>query len=157
MLIYDLFALKQRDELLPGIDDLLRRADRAAAAGNGLAPQLRESVLGFRLQIYQARKDVVGCRETVEWYERVGGTSAGYLYDAACYRAVLAGLLAGDPAAAEADKAMDWLRKAVAAGYSNRPHIDGDTDLDALRGRADFRALVGSLPYPAPPPRPVSR
>ncbi len=30
-----------------------------------------------------------------------------------------------------------------------------DADLDALRGRADFRALLASLPEVAPPPRPV--
>lgn len=51
--------------------------------------------------------------------------------------------------------AVEWLRKAVAAGYRDRAHLDADPDLAPLRGRPDFRALVGSLRYTAPPPRPV--
>jgi hypothetical protein len=46
------------------------------------------------------------------------------------------------------DKAMDWLAKAASAGY-NTPqrlaHVTRDTDLDALRGRADFRRLLAEL------------
>lgn len=76
-------------------------------------------------------------------------------------RSVAAGLYtkANQPAevTADADRAMVWLTKAVAAGYRDRDHIETDPDLAPLRTRADFRALVGSLPYLAPPPRPVVR
>ena len=34
------------------------------------------------------------------------------------------------------------LRKAVAKGYKNTAHMAKDSDLDPLRGRADFRKLV---------------
>ena len=43
---------------------------------------------------------------------------------------------------------MSWLAKAVAAGY-NTPqrlaHMTRDSDLDALRDRADFRRLLAEL------------
>ena len=40
---------------------------------------------------------------------------------------------------------MAWLQKAVAAGWSNVAHMEADPDLDAIRDRADFKALVGKL------------
>ena len=45
----------------------------------------------------------------------------------------------------EADQAMDWLRKAMAAGYRDAAHMAKDTDLDSLRQRPDFVALVAEL------------
>ena len=55
---------------------------------------------------------------------------------------------AGQQADAEADIAMSWLAKAVAAGYDAPQHLaqmTRDHDLDALRDRADFRRLLGEL------------
>ena len=40
---------------------------------------------------------------------------------------------------------MTWLRRAVAAGYRNATRLEQDKDLDALRDRADFAALVAAL------------
>jgi hypothetical protein len=40
---------------------------------------------------------------------------------------------------------MDWLRRAVAAGYKNAARVQQDRDLAALRGRADFAKLVTML------------
>src|SRR5262249_39801411 len=48
-------------------------------------------------------------------------------------------------AEAEADRAMVWLGRAVAAGYTNAAHLKQDSDLDALRDRADFATLVTQL------------
>jgi serine/threonine protein kinase/tetratricopeptide (TPR) repeat protein len=75
------------------------------------------------------------------------------LYNAACFRAVAAGMLrAADtsPSAAkeadvEADRAMAWLQQAVAAGYKDATHIKQDNDLDSLRAREDFKKLVAEL------------
>jgi hypothetical protein len=39
---------------------------------------------------------------------------------------------------------MAWLTKAVAAGYKDRAHMEKDGDLDSLRDRADFRALLAA-------------
>ena len=69
-----------------------------------------------------------------------------------CSRAVTASLPRADARRAagrcEADRAMNWLAKAVAAGYQtpeNVAHMTRDPDLDALRGRADFRRLLAGL------------
>jgi hypothetical protein len=40
---------------------------------------------------------------------------------------------------------MAWLRKAVAAGFTDAEHIKQDRDLDALRGREDFQQLLAEL------------
>jgi hypothetical protein len=79
-------------------------------------------------------------------YEKLGRADPASLYNAARWRAVLAGLLQGDAAKAEADRAMAWLTKAVAAGFKDRAHMEKDADLDALRRREDFQKLIESLP-----------
>jgi hypothetical protein len=43
---------------------------------------------------------------------------------------------------------MELLQQAVKAGWRNRAHMEKDTDLDPLRGREDFKKLLGSLPRP---------
>ena len=84
-------------------------------------------------------------------------TTPAVCTNAACYRAVTAGFLraddadspdAGEQADAEADKAMIWLTKAVAAGYDtprHLAHMTRDRDLDALRDRDDFHRLLAEL------------
>ena len=60
-------------------------------------------------------------------------------------------------AAAEADRAMDALTRAVAAGAKGRSRWGDDPELAFLRDRADFRALVTGRPAEvAPPPRPAA-
>jgi tetratricopeptide (TPR) repeat protein len=47
-----------------------------------------------------------------------------------------------------ADRAMELLRHATAKGYNQRAHLEHmktDTDLDPLRGRADFKKLMEDL------------
>jgi serine/threonine protein kinase/tetratricopeptide (TPR) repeat protein len=45
----------------------------------------------------------------------------------------------------QADLAMDWLKRSVAAGYRNVDHMKKDTDLAALRDRDDFKELIAEL------------
>ena len=91
-------------------------------------------------------------------WEKLNRTDAGSLYDAACYRAVAAGLYLKSirlaEATADADRAVAWLAKAVAAGFRDRERVQTDDDLAVVRIRPDFQKLVASLPYLAPPPRP---
>jgi hypothetical protein len=78
-------------------------------------------------------------------WEKLGRTDIPGLYAAARYRAVTAAALRPtDPksADAEADWAMDWLRKASAAGMTDTATVAKDKDFESLRERADFRALV---------------
>lgn len=45
----------------------------------------------------------------------------------------------------EYDKAMSFLRQALEKGYRDFAHINNDEDLDALKQRDDFKALVNEL------------
>ena len=86
-------------------------------------------------------------------WDTMGRTDAGSLYYTAWAHAVVAGMIRDqDPSAeaekqskTEADLAMDWLRKAVAAGFRNAEHMAKDADLDVLRKRPDFIKLMAEL------------
>ncbi len=52
---------------------------------------------------------------------------------------------------AESHRAMEWLRRAVAAGYRNLTILRTDTDLDPLRSRPDFQLLMMDLEFPDDP------
>jgi eukaryotic-like serine/threonine-protein kinase len=85
--------------------------------------------------------------------EKLKRTDGQSLYNAARYRAGLAASIrAGDksgtemkPVTAEADRAMSWLRQAVAAGYEGVATMKTDRDLDVLRDREDFKKLLAEL------------
>jgi hypothetical protein len=71
------------------------------------------------------------------------------LYNLACGYAQLSVLLqhAATPSTAAerealADQAMDALRRSLAAGMKDLAFVDRDHDLDPLRARSDFRALM---------------
>ena len=79
------------------------------------------------------------------------------LFEVACCHAALAGLAgragSGVPAAegeAEAAKAMEWLRKAIANGYRNTNELRIESALDPLRDRPDFKKLMGDLEKKSP-------
>jgi serine/threonine protein kinase/tetratricopeptide (TPR) repeat protein len=135
-------------EAMAVLDDCMRRA-----AGRVVDPRLIPAVLNLRLRYFQTTRDVAGCRQTAELWEKLKRTDASSLYDAACMRAVTAAVLRATDSSsegcrqadAEADRAMTWLERAVAAGYNDATHLKQDKDLDALRGRADFSRLVTAL------------
>jgi hypothetical protein len=150
--VESLVALHRPTEALPRIDALLALADGAAAAGKRPDPRLVPELFSLRLQIHGQAKDVGGCRATAELWEKRGPQSAGELYDAACFWAVVAAVQTKAPGAdaarlaqEDADRAMDWLQKAVAAGYKDRAHMVKDTDLDFVRDREDFKKLLAEL------------
>jgi hypothetical protein len=91
-------------------------------------------------------------RRALALYQRVPKLWNRQIFELACCQAALAGLAGKDgsgvPAAdgpAEADKAMDLLRKAVTDGYLNLYELRNDTGLDSLRQRDDFQKLVADL------------
>jgi tetratricopeptide (TPR) repeat protein len=49
------------------------------------------------------------------------------------------------------DRALQALRQAVAKGYKDADHLKKDPDLDPLRGRDDFRKLLGEVEAAAKP------
>jgi tetratricopeptide (TPR) repeat protein len=103
-------------------------------------PECRASRVNSRLhagQIVEAVAEVEELTKAWKW-------SANQWYDFACVYAVASGQV--DAKKEEyADRAMELLRQAVKAGFKDAAHLGKDTDLDALRDRADFTKLVTML------------
>jgi tetratricopeptide (TPR) repeat protein len=135
-------------DAVPILDDCLRRA-----TGKEVDPDLIPAVVDLRLQHFENTKDAAGCRTTAELWEQLRLTDPASLYAAARYRAVTATVLgaaakspdAAGQADAEADRALAWLKQAVAAGYKDAGRMEQDKDLAALRSRPDFRDVVARL------------
>jgi tetratricopeptide (TPR) repeat protein len=127
-------------DAVPIIDDCVRRA-----AGQRVQPRLYAEVLDTRLRHYQSTNDAAGCRATAEMWENLGRTDVVALYTAARFRAVTAKVFGATDAKesdAEADRAVEWLRKAFAAGFTEVASLMKEKDFDALRERAEFRELM---------------
>lgn len=146
-------------EALPLIEGVLANEDRSA-----VDPRVISSALTLRLHVYRTKHDLAGCRATAEKLEKRNPAEAQSQYNAACCRAVIASLQAkaNDPDAArlageDADKAMAWLQKAVAAGWKDAAHMEKDADLDYLRVREDFKKLLAELEAKAPPKIPEKK
>jgi serine/threonine protein kinase len=162
-----LIALGRGAEAVSLIDECVMRH-----AGQVAYPRLIPGVLDLRLRYFETAQDAAGCRQTatmweavsrpgtvalyaavgghVEWHPEVGVNCPGAApYTAARMRAVAAGAFAraNRPAEATADanRAMAWLTRAVAAGFDNVAHLRADGDLDALRARQDFQQLLTEL------------
>jgi tetratricopeptide (TPR) repeat protein len=139
-------ALKLHEETLA-----LRQAKLGPDHPRTLGSQV--AVARSLLELGRSAEAIALARQASELFEQRHGTDASSLYKAACYRAVTAAAIrASDQSAqgakeadAEADRAMAWLKQAVAAGWSNAAHLAVDHDLDALRARDDFKALVAEL------------
>jgi hypothetical protein len=73
-------------------------------------------------------------------------TEPGHLYAAACGYALCVSLTdTADAKEKRALRAIALLRQAVARGYKDAAHMKRDTDLDALRGRDDFKQLLAEM------------
>jgi non-specific serine/threonine protein kinase/serine/threonine-protein kinase len=142
-----LYSLGKELEAIAIIDEVFERARHMPVQPDliGLANN--------RSRYYEKTKDAAGCRKTAELWESLHRTDARSLYNAACYRAVAAKVIrttdrspvGAQAFAAEANRAVAWLRQAVAAGYKKVAMLKHDSDLDALRDRDDFRKIVADL------------
>ncbi len=144
-------------EAVPVIDECVRRA-----AGKAVDPSLLPTVMDLRLRHFEKTRDAAGCRATAEMWEKLNRADAESLHTAARMRSVTAAVTQEDTsipgpdvtrlAQEQAGRAMDWLRKAVAAGYfrdSQRASaLKKDKDFDAPRDREDFQKLLGELEAP---------
>jgi hypothetical protein len=85
----------------------------------------------------------------------LGWDPAGDAYDAACALALCIPLVENDPQADAGrrqqqarfygEQALAMLHTAVAKGYKDAANLKEDTDLDPLRGRDDFKKLLGEV------------
>jgi hypothetical protein len=83
----------------------------------------------------------------VDKLAQVKGTTADTFYNGACVYALAAGAVTDDAGLREeyAARAVELLRQAIAAGYKDAPHIEKNTDFDAIRGRKEFQQLLKQL------------
>jgi tetratricopeptide (TPR) repeat protein len=146
-----LIACDQGAAAVPLIDECF-----SLASGKTVDPSLIPGLIELRLRHFEKQKDASGCRATAQMWEGLNRSDAGSLYAASCYRSVTAAVLratdmsdaadeTAQSATEEGDRAMDWLAKAVAAGFTDVAHINEDKDLDPLRERDDFKELLANL------------
>ncbi len=143
----NLVKLDRGAEAVPIIDEALR-----LAAGKTADPRF-SGLADLRLRHFARANDAAGCRSTAELWEAIRLTDPESLYNAACFRSVTASVVRSTDrspdgarkADAEADRAMAWLQKAVAAGFKNAADMEKDNDLEVLRERDDFRTLTAEL------------
>jgi tetratricopeptide (TPR) repeat protein len=150
--VSSLAALKRPDEALPRIDELLALADKATMAGKRVDPRLALRMLICRIRIHQDKHDAAGCRATAAMWEQRKPADASSMYNAACLWALTAAVQGEKQAAdaarlakEDADKAMAWLARAVAAGFKDGVSMEKDSDFDSLRQREDFKRLLTGL------------
>ena len=131
-----LIRLDRGAEAIPFLDEFLTKARTSPTVDRRLIPM----AVSLRMGHFQKTGDPAGCRATAEMWEKLNRPDAASLYDAACWRAVTAavqaktsGAEAARLATEDADRAMAWLTKAIAAGYKDRANMEKDNDLDALR------------------------
>jgi tetratricopeptide (TPR) repeat protein len=110
------------------------------------------------VQHFRRLGDPAACRAAAAALEKKDPADAVSRYNAACCRALTAaaqakagGADAARLAKEEADRAMAWLTKAVAAGFDDLIGLGSDDDLDPLRDREDFRKLLADQVAKAPP------
>jgi len=92
-------------------------------------------------------------RKALVLFERIDKEGLAKPYDIACLRSLSSDVVRSsgkDPAAVErssrlADQAMEALRQAVDGGYRDLAWIALDHDLDPLRSRDDFKALITEI------------
>jgi eukaryotic-like serine/threonine-protein kinase len=143
----DTFAGRAR-----ALDGWRRHAEAAADWERALALAAGPRRDGFRLEravsLVRAGDHEKALAE-VEDVLQAGPKPGMVLYDAACVYAVAAGGVEEGPLAERyADRAIELLRQAAAKGFRDAAHMRQDNDLDALRGRDDFRALLAELEPP---------
>jgi len=106
------------------------------------------------LKLDRGREALPIIRATAELWEKLPPTDVQSLYRAACYRALIAAAIREEkPPSADttrlaneqADRAMTWLKRSIAAGYAGAAHMAKDERLVALRDRADFKKLLAEV------------
>ena len=105
------------------------------------------------LQLGRAAKAIAPAREAAKAWEKGPGPSppaftmrpAAALWPPRQSAATDKSVEGAKAADTEADQAVALLNQAVSAGWSNAAFVAADHDLDGLRGRDDFQAVVARL------------
>jgi hypothetical protein len=141
-------ALARYDKAIANLDDALSKGYEAARRITMMARIGRAITLA-------KQGDHARATDEAEAIARRDGLTNGNVYDLACLCSRASAAAGRDdrlsPAgrarlkAQHAERAMDFLKKAVAMGHSKPAFVRTDHDLDALRDRDDFRKLLTDL------------
>jgi tetratricopeptide (TPR) repeat protein len=140
------------DAALARGDKAIEFLERAVSKGN---KQARTDLLNARVNraaVLAGRGDHARAADEADEVARHEGLNTVNLYSLACLFAQASAAAAGDsklaPAgrgqlkAKYADRAVEFLRQAVAKGFRSAPLLKSDRDLGPLRSREDFQKLV---------------
>lgn len=117
----------------------------APSWGKGLKEPAEGGLVGKEIQSYQQamkalqERNLKRCAELFDELLKPEKRTSDVLYNAACAYSLRSAELKGDEADAMAKKAVAALTRATAAGWTDMNHAASDTDLDAIRERADFK------------------
>jgi serine/threonine protein kinase/tetratricopeptide (TPR) repeat protein len=141
-----LVKLGREAEAMPFINECLARAP-----GKVFDQDFIPSLLAFRLLHCVKTNDAAGLRATAEmWEKMVKHVGSDSMYEMACMWSASAMLTqasgkSAKDATADADRAVAWLRKAIAADYKDVRRLREEQVLDILRDRQDFQKLLADL------------
>jgi tetratricopeptide (TPR) repeat protein len=136
-------ALERCADALRILDDALARAGQNAGQS-----ELVPGLLQVRFRLFRKTKDVSGFQDTLRQWEAIPPRTADELFAAACAYAVgaeLSGESDKAAAASQAEQAIAWLKRAIAAGWKDGVRLQEEPDLNLLRDRADFQTLLAEL------------
>ena len=112
-------------------------AEAASAYAAYVKTHPDDAVAWLRLGLSQAQiHEAADADVSLQKAYALGAKRAVDLYNIAC----------GYALAGSKDEALDWLRRAVDAGFQDRQLMTTDSDLESLRGDPRFEALVKRLP-----------
>jgi len=94
-----------------------------------------DAVAWMRLGVSQAASGDSAAGANLEKAVKLGADSPVDLYDVACGFSLLG----------QKEKALDWLDRAVAAGFDDRRNLENDADLANIRGTQRFRQILAKV------------
>jgi tetratricopeptide (TPR) repeat protein len=146
---------RRPDVALTRSDSAIELLERAANRGHPQAPLQLAGARVIRAAVLAQRGEYLKAIDEAETILRNGERHKANLYNVCCIFCLAADAAAGDSKlsppdrdrlkAQYADRAMDVLRQAVAAGLRNVTGMKGDKDLTCLHSRADFQKLIQEL------------
>lgn len=140
-----------------------RKARELAPANREYATRLRQSYRDF-VEFLRQRQGHADLARLAEDYRTAFPDDGGETYNAACMTANALDAVLKAPGLGDAERerqadayagaAVELLRKAALLGYRDRDVMDADDDLDPLRKRAEYVALMSEFDkiIPATPP-----
>jgi tetratricopeptide (TPR) repeat protein len=143
-LIDSLYELGRGDEARPHVDAFVATARTRKDEGHNV-----RYVVRLRADFAAKGTDPAEMVRAADLADSLAPADELHPVERAKYRARAAEMYgaAGKPAesGAQAEKAMDLIAKAVAAGFTDANHFETEDAFAALRGREDFKKLVAKL------------